>query len=164
MKIFSVIAIAFLLLTSETIQAQQVKMADLNFIAGKWRTVHAWGELEEIWSAPSGNNMIGSFRCTKDGKAVFYEFISIEQEKEAMPVMYLRHFGPGNIAWEEKNKPVKYLLEEITADKAVFVKEDKSGKMIYFRQSLIGLIVTLESKSKDGTISTDVFEFTRDFN
>lgn len=149
---------------SSAFSQNNMNISGLDFIAGKWRTTHAWGNLEENWSRSEGNNMVGSFRCVKDGIAVFYELIVIEQKPDSLPVMYLRHFGPGNIAWEEKGSPVKYVLEELTADKAVFVRPDKSSKLTYFKQSMIGLIVTLESRGRDGNWNKDVFEFTRDFN
>ncbi len=142
----------------------RMNISGLEFFAGKWKTNHAWGYLEESWSRAEGNNMVGSFRCMKDGVGVFYELILIEQKPDSLPVMYLRHFGPGNIAWEEKNQPAKYILEELSADKAVFVRADKNSRLTYYKPSMLALVVTLETKGREGNWNKDVFEFTRDFN
>ncbi len=136
---------------------------DLGFIAGKWKTSHAWGEMEENWSAPLGNTMMCSFRCVKDGKLLFYEFITIEQPEEGVPVMYLRHFGPENIAWEEKNQPYKLSLTHLDQNKAVFERSDKKQWITFEKHSVLSMTVILESIGKDGKKTTDQFDYTRDF-
>src|SRR5688572_27151211 len=82
---------------SASSQAPVRDIKDLSFMQGKWVTHGEWGDMEENWSAPMGNSMMCSYRCVKDGKVVFYEFIVIEQLATG-PVMKLRHFSPGNIA------------------------------------------------------------------
>ncbi|MHA4812545.1 DUF6265 family protein [Flavitalea flava] len=70
--------------------------------------------MEEFWGPPIGNNMICSYRCVKDGKVVFYEFVVIEQKdtlSESVPVMILRHFKPGSISWEDKDKPNLFIYK-----------------------------------------------------
>ena len=52
---------------------------DLAFMSGNWKTHSAWGDMEEHWSEPLGNSMMCAYRCVKDGKVIFYEFIVIEQ-------------------------------------------------------------------------------------
>jgi hypothetical protein len=62
----------------------------------------------------NGRYMVSTFRCVKDGKVVFYEFMAIEQS-DSIPVMKLRHFNKGSIGWEDKDKP--YLMPVITCEK-----------------------------------------------
>ncbi len=85
-------------------QTFKAKLQDLSFMSGTWYQHHEWGDMEEFWGKPMGDCMICSYRCVKDGKVLFYEFIVIEQS-DSVPVMKLRHFKPGNIGWEEKNNP-----------------------------------------------------------
>src|SRR5688500_1900939 len=105
---------------------------DLSFMAGRWTTHNAWGDMEENWSLPMGNCMMCSYRCVKDGRVIFYEFIVIEQT-DAGPVMKLRHFSPGNIAWEEKDKPYEYPLMFLETDKTRFERPDKKTALTFHR-------------------------------
>ena len=114
--------------------------------------------MEENWSQPLGNSMMCSFRCVKDGKIVFYEFIVIEQGP-AGPVMKLRHFSPGNIAWEEKDKPYEYPLMFLEPDRARFERPDKKTALTFHRVSENSLKVILEREDKDGKWVQDEFDY-----
>jgi hypothetical protein len=130
-------------------QAPVRNIKDLSFMAGKWVTQGVWGDMEETWSEPLGNSMMCSFRCVKDGKIVFYEFIVIEQLPSG-PVMKLRHFSPGNIAWEDKDKPYDYPLMFLDDNLARFERPDKKTALTFHRFAKDKMKVTLEREDKDG--------------
>lgn len=131
---------------------------DLAFMAGKWKTHSAWGDMEENWSEPLGNSMMCAYRCIKDGKVIFYEFIVIEQ-MDSGPVMKLRHFSPGNIGWEEKDKPYEYPLMFLEPDKARFERPDKKTALTFHRTGPETMKVILERQDKDGRWVEDVFDY-----
>jgi hypothetical protein len=140
--------------------AQPVRqLKDLSFLSGKWVTTSQWGDMEEYWSQPMGNSMMCVYRCVKDGKVIFYEFIVIEQEATG-PVMKLRHFSPGSVAWEEKDKPYEYPLTFLEADRARFERPDKKTALTFYRLSNNKLNVILERQDKDGKWVEDVFNYT----
>jgi hypothetical protein len=159
MKTLFTIIISLLVYTGAA-QAQSVKTAisSLSFMAGKWTLKHQWGDMEEYWGSPMGNNMMCSYRCVKDGKAVFYEFIVIEQSNGS-PVMKLRHFNPGSIAWEEKDRPYLLYLTSINRSKAVFTSADKKVKLGYERLSKTKLLSWLEEVNKKGKLEKEVFAY-----
>jgi hypothetical protein len=103
--------------------------------------------------------MMCSYRCVKDGKIVFYEFIVIEQLATG-PVMKLRHFSPGNIAWEEKDKPYEYPLMYLDENVARFERPDKKTALTFERTAVDKLKVTLERQDKDGKWVQDEFNYT----
>lgn len=140
-------------------QAPVRNISDLSFMSGKWFTKGTWGDMEEIWSEPMGNSMMCSYRCVKDGKIVFYEFIVIEQQATG-PVMKLRHFSPGNIAWEEKDKPYEYPLMYLDENVARFERPDKKTSLTFERTAPDKLKVTLERQDKDGKWVQDEFNYT----
>jgi hypothetical protein len=140
--------------------AQNFKIKDLGFMAGKWTTKGEWGDMEENWSEPIGNNMMCAYRCVKDGKVVFYEFIVIEQEGKNNPVMKLRHFSPGNIGWEEKDKPYDYPLIFLDDKVARFERPDKKTSLTFERIADDKMKVTLERQDKDGKWVQDEFNYT----
>jgi len=131
----------------------------LNFISGNWAGSMAWGDMEEYWSEPMGDNMVCAYRCVKDGKVVFYEFIVIEQSQSGVPVMKLRHFGPGNMAKEEKDKPFEYPLAQLEGRKAVFESADRKTRLIYERIADTQLRAVLE-RDKNGKWEVDEFIYT----
>lgn len=139
-------------------QAPPRNIKDLAFMAGKWTTHSAWGDMEENWSEPMGNSMMCAFRCVKDGKVIFYEFIVIEQ-MDSGPVMKLRHFSPGNIGWEEKDKPYEYPLMFLEADKARFERPDNKTALTFHRTGAETMKVILERQDKDGRWVEDVFDY-----
>ncbi|RYY54964.1 MAG: hypothetical protein EOO09_12355 [Chitinophagaceae bacterium] len=145
-KTFLILAAFFFSCTANA-QLAKADIKDLAFISGRWVLSHEWGEMEENWSAPQGNNMMCSYRCVKDGKAVFYEFMLIEQS-DSVPVLKLRHFNPGSIGWEEKDKPLEYPLVSLKKSEAFF--GNASLKMGFIRRSPTALSVTLEEQEKDG--------------
>jgi hypothetical protein len=157
---FKIVPLLLLALVCEVnAQAPVKNIRDLSFMAGKWITHNAWGDMEENWSAPMGNSMMCSYRCVKDGKVIFYEFIVIEQT-DTGPVMKLRHFSPGNIGWEEKDKPYDYPLMFLDKDLARFERPDKKTSLTFQRTSPDKLKVTLERQDKDGKWIEDVFDYT----
>ncbi len=115
---------------------QKFKIADLEFMAGNWKATSDWGDMDEFWSSPAGNCMMCTFRCVKDGKIVFYEFIVIEQnENDSVPVLKLRHFNPGSIGWEDKESPYLYPVTFLSGQKAIFERPDKKTIITYERLS-----------------------------
>jgi hypothetical protein len=162
MKVPAVSILLLLLLTSKLpAQSPVHELKELSFLTGKWVTKNEWGEMEEHWSTPMGNSMMCAYRCVKGGKVVFYEFIVIEQEATG-PVMKLRHFSPGNIGWEEKDKPYLYPLTFIESDRARFERPDKKTALTFHRLSSDKLNVILERQDKDGKWVEDVFNYTLD--
>lgn len=156
-KLFACCLVSFISVSAfSQIPIRSIK--DLTFMAGKWVTKGEWGDMEENWSAPMGNCMMCSYRCVKDGKVVFYEFIVIEQQPEG-PVMKLRHFSPGNIAWEEKDKPYEYPLTYLDENLARFERPDKKTSLTFQRIDATKLKVTLERQDKDGKWVQDEFNY-----
>jgi hypothetical protein len=141
-------------------QTFTANIKDLAFMKGKWFENHKWGDMEEYWGGPIGNNMVSSYRCVKDGKIVFYEFVVIEQS-DSVPVMILRHFNPKSIGWEDKDHPNYYPLIRISRNEAVF-KSNNGGIILTYK--LLGpdnLEVLLEEKSKQGIVEKTTFQYTR---
>jgi len=158
----NILIISFLLLFcfSGAAQVKKATVKDLAFMTGTWVQKTDWGNLEEFWSAPEGESMMSSFRCVKDGKALFYEFVVIEQDGH-LPVMKMRHFNRGSIGWEDKEKPLLFPLAELKGTYAVFESENRTIRLSY---QLIGknkLSVILEEKDKSGKQKKDIFSFTR---
>lgn len=158
MKHFLIATVAVLFFNYAFAQAPIRQIKDLSFMAGKWTTKGEWGDMEENWSQPLGNCMMCSYRCVKDGKVVFYEFIVIEQQHSG-PVMKLRHFSPGSIGWEEKDKPYEYPLIFLDENVARFERPDKKTSLTFQRVDPSKLKVILERQDKEGKWVQDEFNY-----
>jgi hypothetical protein len=157
-------ALLLILLISATIcsasaQLKKASVKDLAFMAGTWTLKHEWGDMEEFWGPPMGDNMVSTFRCVKDGKIVFYEFMAIEQS-DSVPVLKLRHFNKGSIGWEDKDKPYLMPVIKLTANEVTFQSLDKSVLITYKRISPLKMDCILDEKGKDGKWKKDVFGYT----
>jgi len=125
---------------------------------GKWVTQSAWGDMEQYWSKPVGNNMMCTYRCVKNKRIIFYQFMVIEQTDKG-PVMYLRHFGPGSVGWEEKDKPWEYPLMFLEPNHARFERKDRKTALTFRRTTGDTLRVILERQDEEGRWVEDVFDY-----
>ncbi len=142
-------------------QTFTANIKDLAFMRGKWFVKHQWGDMEEYWGEPIGNNMISSYRCVQNGKVVFYEFVVIEQT-DSVPVMILRHFKPASIGWEDKEHPNHYPLICISTNKATFKSSDGVVTLTYQLIADDKLDVVLEEENKEGKLETTAFHYNRE--
>ncbi len=131
-----------------------------------WLTGDWWGEFQggcadERWTAPVANTLMGMFRYTKDGAVQFYEFSAIEPGSGG-PTLLLRHFKPGLLAWEEKDKPLAFHLVSQGAREAIFEHDnpDKPARITYRRPNDDELVVTVEHRAQ-GQPATDEFHYSR---
>lgn len=131
-------------------------LSDIAFIAGHWRGSEAGTVIEEVWTKPEGDAMTGMFRIVAGGKTRMTEFMAFEQ-REAGPVLVMRHFGPGLIAREEKDAPLVWRLEMLAPNHAVFLLE-KAGSRLDFRRQGDSLTITLE-KTQNGKTTRSPFTY-----
>ena len=94
-------------------------LADVAWIAGHWQGEALGGAVEEIWSAPAGDSMMGMFRLVADGQAAFYELMVIRQSGESL-ILQLKHFHGDLKGWEERDETVDFPLVALAEDRAWF--------------------------------------------
>jgi len=120
-------------------------VSDLAWIAGHWSMPRDGDTLEELWSAPSGNCMMGVFRwMKKDGTVRLFEVLSIVGEGDDIRFRF-RHFGPDLTAWEEKDRPLSFKLTRLTDGEARFENGDRGEVNRYvFRRTKDGLTIVVD--------------------
>ncbi len=151
---------AFLLITPAIVATAQpaATLADLAFIAGHWQGEPEGAFIEEIWSAPNGNTMMGSFRYMQEGEAVFFELMTIDTI-DPVPTLRIKHFSAGLVAWEDKEEVHLFPLVRLEGQEAVFEQADGEKRLIY-RLTGDEMMVTLE-ELKDGAWTAEHFPFRR---
>ena len=127
---------------------------DMAWFTGRWTGDGLGGQNEETWGPAENGRMIGTFKHSKDGKPVFYEFMSFF-ELEGSLVLRLKHFNPDLTGWEEKDKFVefKFVAKKDGAmyfNGLTFAPAGKDAAKIY-----------LAMRNKDGAVSEVVFDLKR---
>ena len=98
----------------------EATLQQIAWISGAWDGKGLGGTVEEHWTKPAGDSMVGLFRLVgADGKLTVCELLMIEQRGKHV-VYSFRHFGPGNKPWEELDKPLTFDLIRLTPNEAVF--------------------------------------------
>jgi hypothetical protein len=152
----------FCFLATASLHAQTASktgsLADVSFMEGRWLGTFNDGPIEACWIAPVGDNLTGFIRMMKDNKVTMYEMLIFEQTEQG-PIVLVKHFKPGLIGQEEKDKSDRYKFIEAGKGKAVFEKEDGSIRIIYEKRSAAQLVIQ-RGMQKDGNWAfSDLFVF-----
>lgn len=137
------------------------KLASLSWMAGQWVRTQGKDDLEESWSGPTHDSLMGMFRWVKDGKVWMFEFMTITVEGDEI-VFRLRHFDRSLKPWEPQDAPLTYKMKSLSGDEVVFEHPEKNDpkRFVYRRPGKDKFVVRLESE-KDGKLSGSEFEFRR---
>lgn len=139
------------------------RVADMDWLAGSWAAEQDGERLEEHWSAPVGNSMVGHFRWIRGEGLRLTELLSITEEGDGV-VFRLRHFSAEMRPWEDADDAFLYRLTDHAADRATFsIAEARAGRPMRFTyQALPGdsLLVRLEGE-EDGRPVTQDFRYGR---
>lgn len=130
-------------------------LQEMAWFAGQWRGPGLGGETEEHWSTPAAGAMMGMFRLIKDGKVVFYEFLTLVEQDGSL-MLKLKHFNPDLTGWEEKADSVMFPLVKVTANEICF-------RGLTFRRAgpdKMEIFLAIRNKS-NGSIREEAFSLTR---
>lgn len=108
-----------LLFLKEGMQSPKAELSDVAWLAGHWRGEAFGGIVEEVWSSPLGNSMMGAFKLVSDNKVVFYEIETISVVGDSL-IFRLKHFNSDLTGWEDKDKSVDFKLVKVTPNKIFF--------------------------------------------
>jgi len=134
-------------------------LADMQFIAGHWQGTHNGGPIEAAWTEPNGDNMMGMIRMMKDGKVTLYEVFAIEQT-ESGPVVLVKHFRPGLIGVEDKDKSDRYTFLEASKNRAIYARQGGDPLRVLYERRSPGQLVIALGRPQDGTWQyKDLFVF-----
>ena len=115
-----VAALAFVAFVHGSAFAQQTVTIDAAaWLTGRWIGEGFGGQLEEIWSAPVGGQMIGHFRMVRDGRPIFYELVLMEEHDGGLRYR-VKHFDPDFVGWEEKDGFHEFAWVAATPDELRF--------------------------------------------
>jgi len=133
-----------------------VPLKDLVWLIGNWRLHKESEVLDEQWMDSQENMMLGMFRWMKNGATLVTELMQIHQV-DSKTLLQLRHFDKTFTPWEEKDKPLKYLLVQLNSPKAVFKRIDHKEQKGWFAYELIeSHTLRFTDYDKEGTIHLEI--------
>jgi hypothetical protein len=162
-RTYFLLLLASVLLSNAQAQTQPKggSVADVGFIEGHWKATTAGGQsIEAVWLAPEHDNILGFMRMMKGGKADLYEILAYEKTEQGL-VSLVKHFKPGLLGWEEKDKQDRYLFVEAAKDRAVFQKEDGSLRILYEKRSADQFVIARGTQQEGKWVFQDLFVFNR---
>ena len=105
-------------LTEHTLQLDapanqpSASLDDVAWLSGHWRGKGLGGTIEEFWSPPQGDTMVGAFKLTKADTVSMYELCAIVEEDDRIAI-WVKHFNSDFTGWEEKSDKVVFPLIRI---------------------------------------------------
>ena len=113
-------------MASLTAQAPKLSIADLSWLAGSWAGEAKGIRMEEHWTSPSGNSMVGLHRDVGKGRTLLFEFLRIEQQGDQ--IVYLSM--PNG-----RSPATPFPLKEAFGTRVVFEnpKHDFPQRIIYWK-------------------------------
>jgi hypothetical protein len=122
-------------------QAADVSLSTLTWLTGDWRLAAADNRtVEEHWTAPAANALIGMSRTVRDDRMVAFEFLRIEQREK--DIFY--------VAQPNGRPPTDFKLSSAADGELVFEGDgkDRVKRITYRRQGPNGLYALVEGEER----------------
>ena len=138
------------------------QLKSLHWIQGAWGKTDGEDVLDEVWSAPSGDSMMGVFRWTKGGKVSLFELLTITIDDGRL-VFRFRHFSREQVPWEGKDDALTFYLKSIRDGEVVFEnpKQDDMNRFMFRRVGSDKLLVRVEGHHEGKPSSVMEFLYKR---
>ena len=99
--------------------------------------------------------MVGMFRLVVTGQTRVVQLMTLVEEEPGV-ILSLNHFTPQLQRWEREEKPLRFLLIELTEAKAVFnclsPQESLPEQMIYHKGGQDALAIEFRSRGETTTV------------
>jgi len=128
--------------------ALALTLQDLTWLAGGWQLANGARCIEEHWTRPSSNMLVGASRTVEGGRTVAFEFLRIEARADG--IYYVAQ--PGG------RPPVDFKLSTDNASELVFLNPghaDHLKRIIYRRQGDGGLEARVEGEDDGRAFAVD---------
>ena len=96
----------------------------------------------------------------KAEKADLYEILAYEQSEQGF-VSLVKHFKPGLLGQEEKDKQDRYNFIEASKDRAVFEKEGGGLRILYEKRSANQFVIARGNIQDGQWLFKDLFVFNK---
>ena len=125
-----------------------LSLADIGWLAGNWEMSAGARCIEEHWTAPSSNLLVGMSRTVEGGRTTSFEFVRIEARVDG--IYYVAQ--PGG------RPPVDFKLASDVASELVFVNPghaDHLKRIVYRHQAGEGFTARIEGEDSGRPFAVD---------
>jgi uncharacterized protein DUF6265 len=125
-----------------------LSLADIGWLAGNWELSEGARCIEEHWTAPSSNLLVGMSRTVEGGRTTSFEFVRIEARADG--IYYVAQ--PGG------RPPVDFKLASDVASELVFMNPghaDHLRRIVYRHQADDGLAARIEGEDAGRPFAVD---------
>ena len=144
----TIVAVATLLALRSPVAArgtpvQSPSLQSVAFMAGCWRGAIPNGYMEEYYSSPTANLIVGTTRYVRDGRTVDFEFTRIEASDSGIMLMPQPRGRP----------PTPFRLTSSDSSSATWENpaHDFPQRILYRRQGRDSLVAAIEGPGSQGT-------------
>jgi hypothetical protein len=120
--------VALLVVVATAVEGRQAKptLDSLAWMAGSWSGTSRGLEMEEHWTGPKGNSMIGMHRDVGKGRTLCFEFLRIEQTADAIVYLSMP---------DGRSPATPFPLKEVSGTRVVFENptHDFPQRIIYWK-------------------------------
>ena len=141
---FFPIAACVLVFTQMSV-SQSLDIRSLNWIAGDWQSITPEGAVEEHWTQPASDSMIGMSRTTRDGKTASFEYLRLE----------LRDADVFYVAYPNARKQAEFKLIEMSPERLAFAGGDEHVQRVVYQKEGDGLLARIEGKHNGKPFTLD---------
>ncbi len=116
------------------------RLEQLAFMAGSWGAPSGGADVEEVWLAPRGGLMLGLGRTVKDGKAVDFDFMRVEQQGETLVYLAMPRGRPAT----------PFPLAALDATSVAFESALEFPRRVSYRKNADGTLTARIEGTRDG--------------
>ena len=99
-------------------------------------------------------------RMMNNGKSTLYEILAYEETPQGL-ISLVKHFQPGLIGVEEKEKQDRYQFLEASTNRAIFEKQGEALRILYEKRSDNQFVIARGNLQNGEWVFRDLFVFDR---
>ena len=128
--------LALVMATAQEKAARAASLQQLGWMSGSWSTTNGPAEIEEHWTTPAGDTMVGMGRTVINGKTRYFEYLRLVQKAD----------GIYYIAQPKGAPPTEFKLVKLSGNEAVFenLAHDFPKRILYRKEDDGGLSARIE--------------------
>lgn len=135
--------------------------AALGWMTGSWIGSNGADRVEEHWSPVAGDTLVGMLRWVKDGRVFFYELLAVEPQVDEVRLR-IKHFDPGLVGWEDRDRAAEWLLVQLGEHEAVFLELGvPEVRWAIYRRESDDRLVSYFASEEAAVTSTGLFAYAR---
>ncbi len=135
-------------------------LKSLAFMQGVWEGRTTSGAyVEEAWSAPQGDSLVGYCRFIKESRTTFYELLAVVKLADTT-VLRMKHLNADFVPWADKDEAGDLKLISSSDSEATFDNGNKNHhvKVVYKKTGAKSLHVDVEDTT-DGKTNSFPFDY-----